>query len=319
VKQWLASSGVYQHALDNSLHVIADDKNDSSLMDLTTSTTLQQALGKTFDSAYIKDHANKVIDATYDWIEGKTQAITFTIPVQEKSADFSANLAAEIKPKLELLPPCSSRIGNLNSNQISCIPIGVNIDDYAKQLAQPSRDNGFLSTPLTQETLRGNSPQLSFLPILAQLMHVLIWALPAAIGICGILFVLASNNKLVGLGNLGRQLTINAGLIFAVGLVTWYLGTTLDLSGAQQNDEQNQAIIDSIVNPLARTIIPDIARALSLFSGSAMLIGVVLWLGSFMLRRKLRSNAEGPIIPPAAPTEAQLPVPAAKPTGGPKK
>ena len=310
VKNWLAQSGVYKHALDNTLRVTADQSG--SLMDLTTNTTLQQALTKTFDSTYIQQYTNKVIDATYDWVEGKAPAITFSIPVQEKSAEFSANLAAEIKPKIEMLPPCNSRIGNLNANQITCIPTGVSADDYAKQLAQPSSSNGFLNTPITQDNLR--SPiQLSALPALAQAMHMLLWALPIAVAVCGALFVLASDAKLAGLGRLGRQLTINAGLVLVLGLVTWYVGASLDLNSVLEGDEQQVAIISSLTNPLARTVIPDFGRALSIFSGIVTAVGGILWLGAFLLRRKPQKHAEVPNIPPPAPTEAQLPPPTAKP------
>lgn len=316
VKQWLATSGVYKQGLGSTLQVSADNQSSSSLMDVITANTLQQALVKTFDAAYIQQHTNKVIDATYNWLEGKSQAITFSVPVQERAADFNANLAAEIKPTLQALPPCTSKLGNLNPSKVSCIPSGVSIDDYAKQLAQPSSDNGFLGTPITQDTFKGQFPEMSGLPKVMQSLQGTLWTLGVGTIICALLFVLASTQKLVGLGQVGRQLTINAGLVLLGGLCIWYAGSSLDMT--VQGDQQQQAVVSSLISPLARTIIPDVGRTLSLFSGVVTAIGGVIWLGAYLVRRRLHNDAQGPHIPPASPIESHLPAPAAKPTIQPK-
>lgn len=314
VKSWLATSGVYNQALGNLVRV---STNNSS--DLVTNVVTQNALNQTFPASYIQQHTNKVIDATYDWLEGKTDKISFTVPVQEKAAEFNHNLAMQLEPILAKLPPCGTFTAQ-NTNSVTCLPKGVSAADYAAQLTQPANSGDFLNAPLTQDNVGKSTPQYAAFPTAAQWGHTLFWALPIVWAVCGALYVLMSQDKLRGLGRVGRQTAINAGITLAGGLLLWYASTSIDLTAALgQSDAEQTAIVKSVVNPLARTILPDVSKALSMFSAAAFALGGALWLGAYLWRRHIVKEPVQPDIPPAALEEVQLPKPASAPRAQPRR
>lgn len=313
VKGWLAQSDVYSSALPALLRVAPTTDADSSLI---SPDILQKALVKTFDAGYLQQKTNTVINATYDWVEGKTKALTFSIPVQEQTAVFGANLADLITPKLQALPTCTSKIGNTDLNHVTCIPSGTTAAEYAKQLTKTSDDKNFLREPITEQTFASGAPKLTWLPQAYGTFKAALIALPVAALVMAGLYVLAAQDKLRGLGHIGQQLTFSAGVTLVGGLVLWYASTSVDLSAAiDAGDDQQRAAVVAVVNPLARAFLPSISQALSLYSGIVVAIGGSLWLGSFLWRRQLANKHHGPVIPPAHDKEAQLPppkIPAAK-------
>lgn len=308
-KSWLATSGVYNQALGNLVRV---STNNSS--DLVTDVVTQNALNQTFPASYIQQNTNKVVDATYDWLEGKTSAINFTIPVQEKAAEFSHNLAAQLEPVLAKLPPCGTFTAQ-NTNSVTCLPKGVSAADYAAQLTQPANSGDFLNSPVTQNNFGQGAPQYAALPAAVQWSHTLFWALPIVWLVLGALYVLLSKDKLAGLGRIGRQATINASITLVGGLLLWYASTSVDLTATlAQGDAEQTTIVQSVINPLARAILPDVSKALSMFSAIVVAIGGALWLGTYLWRRRVPKMPDQPDIPPASPEEAQLPMPASAPS-----
>ena len=318
VKGWLAGSGVYDRALGSLLRISTDSKQDGSLV---TPDMLQEAFVQTFDGAYLKQSANTVIDATYDWLDGAANAITFSLPVQEKAGEFQQKLTALVLPKLQALPKCTTRVATGDPNKVTCLPSGVDPAVYAEQLTRPSNEANFLNAPLTHETFN-QAPNLPQLPAAVSLMHTLMWALPVAIVIMGGAYVAASPDKLRGVSHFARRLTVGAAITFIGGLFLWYASTAIDLSSAvQDGDQQQAAIISTLINPLARTVLPDVGKALTLYSGIVIAIAGCVWLGVFIWRHKRGSKTTFPPrankldvpSPAATPQETQLPPPTTKP------
>jgi hypothetical protein len=313
-KSWLASSGAYDNALGSALRVSTSNQQDGSLV---TPDLLQTAFVQTFDGPFIQQSAHTVIDATYNWAEGTADAITFSLPVQEKAAAFRTNLAALVVPKLEALPKCATRLTVSDPNKITCLPHGIKPAEYASQLTQPSNEGNFLNTPLTQEAF-AQAPQLPWLPTAVQWLHTLIWALPVALLGMVILYVLASPDKLRGISRAARRLTIGAAISLIGGLFLWYTASAVDLSGSiDAGDPQQKAIVATLINPLARSVLPDVGRALSLYSGIVVAIAGSAWLGAFIWRHKHGPNVpKHPTIPSSLHTheEATLPPPTGRPS-----
>lgn len=311
-KQWLTQSELYDR-IGGLLQIKPSEQQGATLI---SGDILQQAFTKTFPPSYLQSSTETVLDASYDWIEGKRSAIQFSIPVQEKAQEFSNNLAALIEPKLAELPTCGSRMSVSRGNDISCLPAGVSAADYAKQLTQPaSNESGFLSGPLTQESLRqgGMNAQLTWLPAVTQVNRTLVVALPIAALIAAALYVALSNHRWRGVSNIGRQMVVSAALTLVGGLFVWYAGSTIDVSSAvaAETPEQTQQVV-AIANPLVRTILPSVGQAISLYSGLVAGIGALLWAIATIVRRTRPSGPPGghPAIPTPTTQETHLPPPA---------
>lgn len=315
VKQWLAQSGVYHTGIGNIVQAQQSGGQGDSLI---TTDVLQKAFAQTFPASYVQQGAETAVDATYNWLDGTARSITFSVPVQNKSDEFAKNLAAVITPKLAQLPQCSGQVPNDGS--VTCIPQGETPQDFATQLTQLSSSGDFLNAPLTNQTVgqsmlaSGGSPSLQWLPAAVQMAHTLFWALPVAMVACAALYVLCSPDKLRGVSMVGRVVAINTLILVVGGLVMWYATSSIDLSSTvMASDQQTASTMASIINPLARTILPGVARALVLYSGIACAIGVGLWIGLALWRRRRLHTASGPPIPPPTSQESQLPPPTAAP------
>lgn len=321
VKGWLASSGVYDKALDSLLRVTTDTSQDPLVRGAA-----QQAFVQTFEGTFVRESTETALNASYDWLEGKTNAITFAIPIQEKETEFYANMAAVLVPKLQALPACPTRIP-VSTTTITCLPQGVDATSYANQLARPAGSEKFLNEPLTQEAISNQIQPVPWLPGALQWLHIGLWALPLAAFIFSSLYVLASPERLRAVSQVARRLTVGAALTLIGGAFMWYASSAINMSSAvDANDPdqvaQQQAIVNNIMNPLARTVLPSIGQALTLYSGIVVAIAGSTWLGVFIWRHKRGSgtptpppySTSGPQVPPppANPQEVHLPPPAAR-------
>ncbi len=305
-KQWLVASGIYNNALTSALQVSSPQgETDSSFI---TPDILRQAISQTFDPTYLRQSFDTVIDATYDWLEGKSQAITFSIAVQEQATVFRSNLTALIVPKLQALPVCAGKV-TTDTNKLTCLPAGVNATDYANQLTRPSGDTTFLNTPLTQATFEPGFPKLGWLPIVFSWVRISFWVLPLLALVLAGLYVSVNTDKFRGIIRLGRHLTISGSVPMVAGLLLWFATGAIDLSQAVEGDPQQAEVVAALVNPLVHTILPDIGRALALCSGAVVLVGVLMWLGSFLWQRRSHKKIPVPESTPIPTQPADLPKP----------
>lgn len=302
VKQWLASSGVYDTALSSLLRV-DPTTSSTSAGTIISNSDMQKALAQTFNAEYLKTSTNTIIDATYDWMEGKTKAVTFSIPVQDLSSNFTNNLTAIIEPKLAALPACTGK-----ATYPSCLPAGISAAEYAKQVTKPSNSSPFLGEPFTQNSFGDSAPSLPWLPYAWQAAQFLFIALPVVIIIAIGIYVSASKDKLLGLLHNGRQITISSAVFLIVGVTMWLAGGAINLAANTAGMDASQAaMLTGFANPLVRAIITGCGSALTIASGGAMLVGVALWVGAFVWRRKRDSRATKQVTPTAAPKDPQTP------------
>jgi len=319
VKGWLTTSGVYEN-LPKSLIDVSAVSPDPLIKE-----SVQEAFTQTFTAGFVGQSIETAIDASYSWLNGSTNAITFTIPVDEKKTEFYANLTAALAPKLRTLPPCATRVP-VNTENLTCLPQGIDATSYAAQLTRPASGQELLKEPLTNETFK-DTPNLPWLPTTMQLVHTGLWALPVVMLVFSALYVVASPDRLRGVSHIARRLTLGAAITLVGGVFIWFSSTSIDLSSTvdtsgASNATQRQAIVSMLINPLARTILPSVGQALTLYSGVFVAIAGATWLGVFTWRHRRgsgsptpRSMHSGPQVPPppADPRETHLPTPLERP------
>jgi hypothetical protein len=282
VKHWLATSGVYDNAL-KSFFMLETNQG------LATGEDIQKAFDATFPPSYLRQQTETVLDATYDWIDGKSSNISFTIAIKDKREAFRDNLIKQVEPRVAALPACPTRI-NPNTNNPTCIPQGVNARDFAAQILQLDDDSDFLNVPITPQSLAGSgfqAPEVPQLPGIVGAVRSSLLVLPIVLLVFGAFYVLLSDSKLRGLGIIGRRVFFQGLLVVAGGVLVWTAGPTIDIAAATQgNDTQQLALAQNIINPVVRTILPDVGRLFALFGGIVTAAGGAAWLVAFIIRRK---------------------------------
>jgi hypothetical protein len=320
VKGWIASSGAYDTAINSFLRISATTQPDPLLRN-----SAQEALEQTFNGAFVRQSTESALDASYDWLDGSENTITFTIPLQEKETEFYTNLANILAPKLRELPACATRVP-VSTATITCLPPGIDATSYASQLTRPANGDSLLKDPLTHETF-ADVTSMPWLPTAVQWLHIGMWGLPLLMILFGSLYVLASPDRIRGVGHVARRLTVGAAITLIGGAFMWFASISINLSGAIDTSDpdqtaQQQAIVNKVMNPIARAVLPDVGRALTLYSGLVVAIAGATWLGVFIWRHKRGpaapmqppQNTNSPNIPPP-PTnsqESQLPTPTAR-------
>lgn len=279
VKGWIQQSGAYENVVD-TLEIRQIDATG-----LVKSDMLRGAIDATFPPASIQGHTEVVIDAVYDWVDGKAPAITYTIPLQEHRDDFVKNLAVLIEEKVQDLPPCS---GALSVNE-ECVPRAYTVESYAQSIAQQTaNDSDLFEEPISSNDVQLNDT-VATLPTLANASQLASWVLPIFIVIAGVGYVLLSRTWQQGLMNLGKRFVFSSAFLVVVGALAWVFGGSLDLA-TRLFGGSDETIVATVVEPIVQGAISSVGMWLTLTAGSMLLAGVILWVVGYMLYRKSASS-----------------------------
>ena len=322
VKDWFSSSDFYNNIIPAIPFDIPDQDGNPKTKPLITSDDLHQALGQTLPASFLQSQAEAIIDSAYDWLEGSAQQIEFSIPLNQKRAEFQANLATIIKPKLAKLPHCRSHLASA-TDRPTCIPQGLTANSYAKKLSKLGSGDGqqWLSQPFTNKDLDTKwlqSETAQMIPAAVIASRTLMWALPIVAVVAGALYILLSDSKLRGLATMSQRIAINALVVCVIAGIAWYFGSNLQLggllAGTEASEASRQATVD-LLQPLFQRILGDVSRVVALLSGGLAILTGVTW---FIARRFSKQHAAQPAGPPVLPPDLQPPPvePTSAPTPG---
>jgi hypothetical protein len=321
VKMWGEQSGAYDSLISTL------DIREADATGMVDSAMLRDAISKTYTPSYIQEQAEMVIDATYDWTESKEEEIAFSIPIQERRDDFVTNLAALLQPKIENLPKCGSSL----SLSDECMPQSYTAATYATSIAeQTANDSDLFEEPLTQASPETSLPvQNDAIPTYVGYITMASWLLPLVILLGAGAFIALSSERLKGMVIIGRRLVFSSLVLMLLGAIAWMFGGSLQL-GAGVVDGSDPTLVTAVVQPLLREAIPSIGMWLAVFSGSVVLLGIVLWVIGYLLQRRadrsgpmggdsvrdmlVQAPAPKPIAPPPAqPPQSRPPMPPKRP------
>lgn len=148
IKQALDKSGVYNVAVDTALSKVKQDTEVNSLP--VTDPGFQAVIKQTIPPDYLKSTTENVITGTYDWLNGKTAAPSFSVDLTKVKTDLANNLAIYGSERLASLPACASNSTAQDFDPItaSCVPAGYNAAGAATQI----RDQVLQNTDLFKQT-----------------------------------------------------------------------------------------------------------------------------------------------------------------------
>lgn len=299
VKGWLDKSGTYNNLLDTvlSTNTAAQQELNSTGSSIVTADDIKTALGQTMDTTYVKQSTEKVVDSTYNWLDGQTSTISFEINTTAKKDEFTKNLSSVLEPQLAKLPPCMS-IAQFQSNNPPCLPPGTTAKQAADGLATDAANQASIfRQPVTNETVaqsskgsaqtnspltNSNSSANRFRDLVSSLRVWLIW-LPIIAIVSGGLMALLSQHKLKAAKHLAGRLTVGLALACAAGLLIANVGQTYsfkDLTGA------NNAFMAQVIEPVLHQAAPAIGFRLALVSGLLGLATLTAWVILLLIKRK---------------------------------
>jgi hypothetical protein len=132
VKKLIFDSGVYGTAPDVfvSQFVSKNSEDVYAFAGIDDEEDVHKITDKVLPAKWIQENTEKIIDAFYDWFEGKTDIPTFTIDVADQQASLVSEFVNVTKDKLEELPVCTEDMADqFDPFRAACVPEGFNIQD----------------------------------------------------------------------------------------------------------------------------------------------------------------------------------------------
>jgi len=305
---WLDNSGAYNHVLSSVIN-LQNVGQDSGTFD---QETLQKAIGKTLPPSYIKQVSETGINAVFDWLEGKSDTIAFSIPVADKRTELQQQLQNVIAPQLKNLPVCKSNLSGLASKEIDCLPAGSSPEQAATTAAkQAVGGSEFLTKPINQEVINSTGLQtISWLPMLDQSLGLLSWLLPLVALLCGVGYIFIGSSHLRNLRSLAGHLLFSSGITTAAGLALWYFGSNIQLDQASSEASQS-ALLSDVIQPIIHQVVPAIGISLMLFAGSMAFVAGATWVTLLILGKRMGQNTSlsQPVALPKTDELAANPIP----------
>lgn len=285
VKGWLTDSKIYEGNLIASLIQPADTPSvpNESVVN-TTPTMMKTALNATFTPDFIRVQVEEVIDNAYDWAEGKKPTFTFSIPIDQKRETFIQQLSKTLEPQVAALPVCGTIQG------VTCRPASLSVEQLTAQMtAQSIDESGMFATPITpatfsQQTPQPNSPSLTQLPALRQIIDLLFILLPIVIilSAAAAIFAASPNQRLVAAIRLSRRVFFGMLFTLVPALIIMLILNDNDFGLSKMFAAQ----IGDLIVPLIKIVIIDVASHLALFSGIVTVISGTAWIALHFWRQK---------------------------------
>lgn len=321
LKQWLRQSRIFDSIVPT---IVAQSKQTGPNEDPNLARPeVQAALEKAVTPEFLETSSNKIIDGTYNWLQGKTDKPNYDIDLSPVKAAFASSIGDQARNRLASLPACSLSQPPTSDDPFTTNcrpPAAATESQIQKMVDELTVSNDFLGqNHITADTKSLNNsvdqttsamPQIAWYQQLSKLPALYSWAQkgPWLLGLLAVLLamiiVFASRTKRQGGHNVawtvfsaGILLTLGAGLVM-------YLANKISFANMAETAALHQPLID-----LIKLITRNVSQPL-LVSGIVLLIGSVISLIT-LHRTKPKPTAQPPKAPQTFST--QLPAPPTDP------
>ena len=288
VKNVLKASGIYEQGIELTLETMSnqieqDNSPNAYLESHEVKAELEEALEETIPPEKLEEHANTVIDAFYDWFEGKSQFPSFRIVLFEDEEAFASVLTSGLRSRLDSLPECEQDITpkeDFNPFEASCIPQGLDTNEIEQELDNITEFEDFDdvventtisadSISITTETTDAVQSGYNMLTKVPVFMFV------GYIGLVLILLLLipGSTNAFftVGITSVIASLIVLAATFFTPEINDFVITT-----GVDQVPAEAEALISNIASPLSLELITILTSDIRLYTSFVLFIGIAL-------------------------------------------
>lgn len=251
---------------------------------------VQDAAKKAFPEEDLQQKTEGVIDATFAWLEGKTNQPEFQLDFSSNKATLGQEIGNYAEDRAKNLPRCTNAElaqfaqTGFDPYKATCVPFGYNVSNLSETVAQQvASDQGFLADPvvssdeLTQLNAQSGQSQnskpfagLERLQKLYQNKDLLLWLLPILTVMAAGAGYLLSEDKVKAMRRLGRSFISSAVGLAVLGVFFGIVASTL------QGNLTNDAVVSNIVGPLFARLADAAQSVYFIFAGVAAIIAIAL-------------------------------------------
>lgn len=283
---------------DNLVPIIIENYRQNSdsevLKQLLAIPEVRSAIEQSFPPEQVRANSEAALQGVVDWIQGKSDHITFRIDLTNARANLSDKIAIYIQAKLDSLPVCNFAQLRAQSNatnllDLVCQPPGIDTQSTVRTyVAQLLNSSGLLANPvITGEMLprdnQGRTIEQQFhnLPAQYRLLNIGKWVVLGLVVLLSLALIFGRKNRRHGLRHLAWEL-VGVGLILVVIIIGYKLGA--GRSGVLNVDVYNSQLA---WNNGINSILSDVGKIILLFSGTYLLLGISALLSIKFTKPKL--------------------------------
>ncbi|MBI4101171.1 hypothetical protein HY441_01700 [Candidatus Microgenomates bacterium] len=305
VKDLLVSRPIYDllvKAVDNlPLNEVGAEGEVSEAQDTGFDPeALKQIIDKYFTYEFYQRAASQVVEAVFDWLDGKTDQPTFEIVVVEDQAAFQQFIIDVFVSRYSGLPACASDFElppNFDPLSADCRPSQVGAEDVRRslneQLKSAELDQLFNQATISSQDLLadmdpGSTAQARFFYQLGKKLPLLSGLV--IIGLVLLVF-LVTFNRHKAFKTVGLTLLLPAGMVLIGTLASWLLRFTIINALTPKATSETQTQVD-LLQELSQKIFSRIELKLLLYS----LIIVVLGIACLIVQRLINKKQPQPAV-----------------------
>jgi hypothetical protein len=150
IKQILTDSGIYSSVIPGVLDQAKKSTSGGNEVSLTD-PAVKAAAESSFTNKVVQDSTEKIIDGTYDWLNGKSPQPTFNIDLTGVKATFAQKVGEAATARAQTLPACPTATlpTSFDPLNASCLPKDI----APAQVGVQAKNNiltgqGFLENPV---------------------------------------------------------------------------------------------------------------------------------------------------------------------------
>lgn len=239
VKGWFTSSRFYDRVFDVALEQINSKKDenkgntsngDGGFGSIPTDDADIQATAKqAFNAAFLQKNVEGVVDSIYNWLDGKTNDLSFKIDLTESKQTLANGFGSYVSKRAATLPVCQAGAlqGDFDGFTSPCRPRALSASQAGSEFTQKLMTGDFLKDPIiSSDSIKLKSKDGVEVPLGRQEQATMFRSayqrteqLPIALAVAALLLiagiVFLSATRLGGVRKIGVILTIN-GVLFAI-------------------------------------------------------------------------------------------------------
>ncbi len=307
IKGYIKDSGVYDRVVDIFLEFMTlsvEEKEEEGEEETNFFTDLSNKikdkdseLGQLVDEiltpAFFENSVTTVIDATYDWLQGKTDKPTFEIKITKDKETFIRFLSVAFKEKMLALPECEAGSivpPDFNPLESECRPTGFDLNEINNFISENSEREEF-QTIFNQAKLSSENFNIDQdVTKKAQLVFSILKPAPQiALGVIlllSALLILIIPGFKKGFIITGVVLLLPS-LIILLGKI--YASQNFDIwlnQGLKNLDPQQAELIKNNFEGLAKAIYFDLLHQIQTYSLVIITLGIVMITAGILIKSK---------------------------------
>lgn len=295
---WLNKSNFYSQVADIATQNIEKESQNSGQNSLPLSDpAVKNIVKNALSSDFIMTSTKTVVDSIYQWLDGTSQDLTFTLDLSPIKNQVVDGLTAYAKTRSAGLPKCGAVDGNgpVDPLTATCLPKGMT----AVQLTSLAHDYVVGQKLFQKPVIEGSSIMVTengqSVPLTssskvaaARKAYMLSGYLPLGLGIATVLLILAivflSRRKLQGLSRVGTIF-----IVTGVGLLIIYAGLRYFFDWGSKHLANVQGGLNTqqkLGIDLTRVVLSDVERVLLIFVILYICVGVVAHIAKIILEKR---------------------------------